>query len=121
MHDLKHLQTRKSQAVARLTRLTAEMTVLKEELKKAHKEVESLNCEIKDLTANPVVSEHAMLRYFERVLGFDLDEIVDNILTPEIRERLKTQASGEFALDCGVKARVAGRVVVTLVDDKGSK
>ena len=45
-----------------------------------------------------IVSEHAMLRYIERVLGIDLKEIENRILTDEIKEQLKQLEVGDFPL-----------------------
>ena len=46
-----------------------------------------------------IVSEHAMLRYIERVLGIDLKEIENRILTDEIKEQYKIIGSGRFSIN----------------------
>lgn len=42
---------------------------------------------------DPRVSDHALLRYLERVMGLDLDRVRDRILTPENRAAIKAGAT----------------------------
>lgn len=47
--------------------------------------------------SEPKVSDHAMLRYFERVLGFDLRQIEAEILCEELKKMTDTLGkSGKF-------------------------
>lgn len=62
----------------------------------------------------PVVSEHALLRYIERVMGLDLDAIRQQILND------KNRAAIAFAGNCriksgGVELIVKDRTVVSVV------
>jgi len=42
------------------------------------------------------VTEHALVRYFERILGYNLEEVKDKILTEEIKERIETIGDGDY-------------------------
>ncbi len=61
-----------------------------------------------------IVSEHAMLRYIERVMGVDLSVVEEEILNDHNRKAI------DFAPSCRIKAGgvelvVKDRVVVTVV------
>lgn len=58
-----------------------------------------------------IVSEHAMLRYFERVVGFNLDDVRRTILPDSVREQVGTLGDGVYPCG-GHSVLVRGRVVV---------
>ncbi len=85
--ELKALETRRN-------KLQAEKKVLGQEINDKQGQFGIFNRKIKELQENIealkkrapkniVVTEHAMLRYLERVDGLDLQELHDRILTPE--------------------------------------
>ena len=53
-----------------------------------------------------------MLRYIERVLGIDLKEIENRILTDEIKEQYKIIGSGRFSIND--EFRTLTRVILLL-------
>ncbi len=63
-----------------------------------------------------IVTEHALLRYFERVLGFDLNEIKSQIVPEKTVEQIRTCQSGVFPVN-NFKLRVKKGIVITLVRD----
>jgi hypothetical protein len=63
-----------------------------------------------------VVSEHAILRYFEKVLKFDIEEIKKKILPAKQGEQVKVLGSGTFTADTH-RLRVKNGVVVTILTD----
>lgn len=86
--------------------LELESSVLKKELVKSQKEYKSKLEEIKELRGqihkcerevDIVVSEHAVVRYLERVGGMDIDSIRGQILTGEVEQYCKVLGgSGKF-------------------------
>jgi len=61
------------------------------------------------------VTEHAMLRYFERVLGFNLEEIEEKIVS-EISEAQKELGNGTYP--SGVfKVVVKENTIVTIISE----
>lgn len=116
-HELKALQVR-------LTKARAEEGVKKEIMQSASRDYEnakklvaSLEVEVAKNTAkDPVVSEHALLRYIERIYGIDLKEIEDQILTPCNIKAIKTLGNGKYPLQSGGKAVVKGGTVVSITD-----
>lgn len=55
--------------------------------------------------AKPIVSEHAMLRYLQRVNGLGLDALRDEILTPDAEKSI------QFAKSCVIKRGAVSLVV----------
>lgn len=62
-----------------------------------------------------ILTEHAMLRYFERAYGIDLDNMKDTILTEKDIEAIKFVKSGKVPLDCGLIAVVKDLSIVSIV------
>ena len=83
--ELKGLQTQLSKARAEESTLKTEAAALQRKHTQARQAVQSLEKRIEELSRTapePTVSEHALLRYLERVKGVDLEalrqEILDN-------------------------------------------
>lgn len=67
----------------------------KELIIKTEKNIEKLK------KKGPIVTEHALLRFFERVLGYDLEEVKKLILTPEVKELVVEYGSGCYPTQVG--------------------
>lgn len=99
-HEIKSLKTQ-------ILKLEAESKTLGEDIKLKQKDFSTINNKIKTLktkletiqlaSAEPIVSEHAILRYLERVKGIDLEEIKKEILDDKAKEHIK------FAKSCKIK------------------
>lgn len=62
------------------------------------------------------VTEHAILRYLERHLGIDPQEIAEKIAgDTKFQQVVGTVSSGEIPIHEGLKARVCDKVVVTVI------
>lgn len=114
--NLKQLQTQLGKAQADLQAAKQEQQEASRKVTRCHEIVESLKKQIDTLPKEGlVVSEHAMLRYFERVLGYDLSDIRTKIITPQTEEATKVVgSSGLFPCDGG-KVRLKGGVAVTVI------
>lgn len=60
-----------------------------------------------------IVTEHALLRYFERVLGYNLEAIETGLITPEVRAVAKEFRNGVVP-SVGCRLVFKEGVVVTL-------
>lgn len=110
----KHRESLKSDVAS----LKKSQKKLEETLTRKEGEIISLDREIARLEAQreePVVTEHATLRWLERVHGIDVASIKQEILTEEFRKQLETIPSGKFKRN-GVTIVVKNREVVTVVD-----
>lgn len=63
--------------------------------------------------AEPTVSDHAVLRYMERAMGFDIVAIRRSILTPERVAAIKSGATTIKADNCSFK--VQSNVITTII------
>lgn len=86
-HELKSLETQLGKIRGKRDAAIALLKSTETELKDLQSRESALVKRIaafKESSSKPIVSEHAMLRYFERVLGFDLSEIANKILTEDV-------------------------------------
>lgn len=107
----------------RLAKLESEEKRLKEERdtaeqarKQCANQLASVRNAIQEMIAkerDPVITEHAMLRYFERILGFNLDEVKKEILTDDLKALVKKLGDGKYTIG-GKKMIVRGNVIVTI-------
>lgn len=82
-------------------------------------ELNNVNQRIKALescSAEPIVSEHAILRYIERGMQFDIEQIRGNILSEKVRACIDTLGNGKFPIGNGLFAVVKDRTIVTVED-----
>lgn len=85
--DLKKLEVRLNEINQEIDHLKHDKREAESKLQEANKRKFQIEKSLKALRQKfetPIVSEHAMLRYFERVLGFDLEEIKGDILSEEV-------------------------------------
>lgn len=113
---LKSLQTRAASISAEITANEEASKALSQKLVHLRSQLTATRTEIANLTkTEPVVTEHAMLRYIERVMGVDLQSITDAILTEQNRKAIA------FAGNCRIKSQgvefiVKDRKVISVVD-----
>lgn len=86
----KHLSTALYNMIEETEALSIRIADLQRELALKRQSIEKMKAEIKEKAKgkkNQIkVSDHAFVRYFERVHGFDLKEIEKKILTKEVYE-----------------------------------
>ena len=114
--ELKKLQTRLKEKQEERKWTLAEIEARRKQEQVMLGEIQSLEAQIKklkDKTKEPIVSEHAMLRYIERVIGVNLDDIRTKILTPEVKTMIDTLGNGKFPIEGG-RIVVKDRTVVTV-------
>ena len=115
-HDLKQLQVRLAKAEAEAGAAKEEVRAAQKREAEAAKLVASLRQQVEEYQAKggePMVTEHALLRYFERVLGYDLEEIRGMILNDTTRAYIEQFGSGKIP-GKGFRIVVKDRAVVTV-------
>jgi hypothetical protein len=97
--------------------LIGEITEIRAQVVSTEQEIEELQA------AAPIVSEHATLRYLERVKGVDLNAINKEILELGSLTNEKTKAfkDGTFNIGNGFVAVVKNRTIVTIKEKHKSK
>ncbi|MGD6739693.1 hypothetical protein ACN08N_23755 [Photobacterium leiognathi subsp. mandapamensis] len=110
---LKTLETKKCHCLFKLRHAKT-----RKEKDEIHLELGTLNNSIKRLKANPVVTEHAMLRYLERVKGIDIAAIEREILNPKAVEIINTHGIGPSKIPLstvlGCRLVVEDKTVITV-------
>jgi septal ring factor EnvC (AmiA/AmiB activator) len=118
---LKTLQTERgrvtgdaAEARKAIGELGRKVAALDKRLQEIDREIEKLK--VKEL----IVSEHAMLRFVSRVLGFDVSQIQEAILTDKLRGWVESCGNGSYPLtfqDKQFRVKVKDGVVVTVITD----
>lgn len=112
---LKRLQTDKAETNNQLQDLRQTQQTLNEQASKLTLRLKSINKDIEKLTKKDVVvSEHALLRYIERVYGIDLEEIKEEILGDGRRSMIEFAKNGKFKIKDKHELVVKNSVVITI-------
>lgn len=117
-HSLKQLQTRRAQLQAELAdqeRVLADaqstVATTRERLKAVEGDIQALEA----ASAEPIVTEHAMLRYLQHVKGLDLEALQREILSGKTVEHINLLQSGRLPTPSGATLVVKQRTVVTVI------
>jgi hypothetical protein len=117
-HQLKQLQTKKRSLETRQMELhtarakvSAESEAIKAELTEINQKIGQFHSP----AGEPVVSEHALLRYLERVKGVDLNVIRKEILDGRV-DQIRHLKTCDIRMANGLKMVVKNCVVVTLIE-----
>lgn len=119
--EMKRLQTRLKKLREELRAAENEKKAAQEKINKLRGRIAGVERDIKDMTQKEiVVTEHAMLRYIERVMGVDMNAIREKILSPTIRKYIDELGSGKFPQNGEEKGKyrvvVQNRMVTTVED-----
>lgn len=119
-HLLKQFTTQLSKAQSELAAKQQEIAGKKREIVAKEKLIKELKVKISNLKddKNVIVSEHAILRYFERVLGFDLAEIQSKILTDSVQDLIGKLGSnsGQYPVkEGGFSVVLKEKTIVTII------
>ena len=114
-HELKKLQTQ-------LTRINGKISEHKSLRDKENRNIDKLLSEKRELkeaiakmSDGVIVTEHAMLRYFERILGYDLKKIETEIATKQVRDSVSAFGDGTYEVNGKFTVRVKDGRVATIV------
>ena len=114
---LKQKKTYLEKVQAEIQAKTYQKGNIDREINQLKSKEQSIKEEIKKLTTKSteiIVSEHAILRYFERVLGFNLDDIKKEICTEEFLNLANTLGNGTYPIGESARAVVKNNVIVTI-------
>ena len=107
---------------------SVEMILKREELDKKIFSIETILLKKADISAkketkkNIRVTEHALLRYLERVEGINLKEIEKKILTENLKKHINYFGDGIYHFDEGKnKVVVENSKIITVISNKGDE
>ena len=113
---LKQLETRKAKLEVQTEELGKETKDTQVRWAKSIGQLNNVRKEIKAMTTRDiVVTEHAILRYAERAMGLDVEEVKGLILTESLIKKVKTLGNGRYPIGNKRKAVVKDLTVVSIV------
>lgn len=113
--ELKGLQSRLKEYRAQLAELEQRKRDVTDECVRKQQQVFGIEKQIHLMSAeNVTISEHALLRYVQRVYNLDLEAISKQILPDPVKEQVLTLGDGIYPVQESHKCVVKGNVVVTV-------
>ena len=113
---LKNLHSRKGQKEADIEALKKEAGIISDSLFKAKGQLKAIAQEIEGLKKkNPIVTEHAVIRYMERAMGLDLEEVKSQILNDRVRQQIDVLGNGKFPIGNGFRVVVKDMSIVSIL------
>jgi len=118
-HVYKELSSRLTQEEVNVVVLDSEILILKKKRSDTTKSILDLKYRMSQMaSASPKISEHALLRYLERVKGMDIQAFKDEILTDKLKRIIQTLGDCKVPLGDGNTAIVRNYVIVTVTAKK---
>ena len=113
---LKSLQTQLSQSESELKVLLEKQKISAKEYSEALKKNKKLKETIEKFKQGQlIVSEHAILRYLERIKGIDIEEIKNAILTENLKNMVSTLGiSGTYPVE-DFRVKLKDGVIITVI------
>lgn len=114
---VKELKSQLTKKQGELDAIKIEMVTRQKEYESKKKIVDELSIKIEKLEkpTNPEISEHAILRYVERVMGINIDDIKKEILSEEVLDLIdKLGGNGTYPTK-DFRVVMKDNVVVTVV------
>jgi len=121
---IKQYQTLISKAKLNKEELTEEYRALQSKMDKANSLIKRYQGELDKVVSKSnslIVSEHAMLRYLERVYKLDLLKIEQEIASKNLYVQVEALGNGTYSCDESYSAKVVDGVVVTILDNKNKQ
>ncbi len=113
--QLKQLQTRKAKLEVDIKALEKDAKEKQQAHSKALNALKSVCREISDLqNSEIVVSEHAIIRFMERAMGLDIEQIKQQILTADNVRAIEAMGDGKYPGPEGLSVVVKNRTVVSV-------
>jgi uncharacterized protein YeaC (DUF1315 family) len=113
-NDLKALQMKQKDLDSQKLMLVRKMAEVQQELNKVHKNYDVISKQIDQLTKDFTVTEHALLRYCERIYNIDLNEMSKKIIESESLKKYDLLGNGEYPLRDGLKMLIRDKIIVTI-------
>ena len=112
-----------------LKKFKHQMDKLKQKAMQVERKREAFRNSLKDLeneTKNLEISNHAYVRYFERVLGFDMKAVAESILPEALRENIKGVGIKSFPVhrEDGTLShilKISGNTITTIYPPDGAR
>lgn len=61
------------------------------------------------------MSDHAIVRYMERVLGIDIEQITNQVITGDLKTKVNAMGNGTYGIVEGFKVIIKDNYILTVV------
>jgi hypothetical protein len=116
---LKGLQTQLERASGEFEALKLQQNEIIAHIQYKKKQVDDLKNKIKQFESTKnkplIVSEHAILRYLERVEGLDINSVIEKIATPDIKKMAEVLGNGTFPSGNNFSVKVNNNIAITVL------
>lgn len=114
---LKHLQVNQAQLDAEIKDLKTTVINLNKQISERTIKFNAISNEIKNIhNKNPIITEHALLRYVERILHVDLEKVKKEILSDNNVKIINELRSCKIPINNKFKIVVKNKSIVTVED-----
>lgn len=114
-HMLKQLQSQKTKLEEELKVINAEVNRVRRQQKGLLSNLNTINQKIKNMMSTEVIlTEHAILRYLERVKGVNMEDVKDTILDDDTKSKIEVLGSGKFPKE-GYTLVVKNNTIISIV------
>ena len=113
--DIEQLQEEAENLQKEINKLTYDLNITKQQRTEKQDKLNEINRTIEALNSDVTVTDHAVVRYFERVKGFDIEEIRNKILPSEVKPKIQILANCKYPLE-NFEIVVKNNKVVTVQD-----
>ena len=114
--ELKGLKTRRSKLDGERRALNQEIGDLSGRRKELENSIRAIDRDITRLTSSgPIVTEHAIIRFLERGMGMDMEEIRKHILTDNVKGVATGGGSGQVPVSHRCRAVIKNGTIVSIV------
>jgi hypothetical protein len=111
--NLKNLQVLADKYKNEIKAFDTEIQHLHSQKKLKLQNLEDVQKQIKLLCKEPIVTEHAILRYLERVGGINTEDVKSKIMPESLVDKIKIVGDGEYPVG-DFKIRVRDNQIVTV-------
>jgi hypothetical protein len=115
--NIKTLQILSKKIQEEVSIIDKEINRLKEERQIKVNRINQIQTEIKNLLPKDVqITEHALLRYCQRILGIDVEQIKSKLLSKNVKQIISVLGNGEFPVDDKTTIVVKNNAIVTVIN-----
>lgn len=114
---LKQLNSLKRKCEAEINVLKIDSDNIKNEIKQKKKYLDGINKQIKEINSKSdlIISEHAIIRYLERVLDFDINKLESELIPDKVKKQIAILGNGTYSIGNSHKIVVKDNTIITVI------
>lgn len=114
---LKQLNSLKRKCEAEVNVLKIDSDNIKNEIKQKKKYLAEINKQIKEINSKSdlIISEHAIIRYLERVLNIDINKLESELIPDKVKKQIAILGNGTYPIGDSHKIVVKDNTIITVI------